>query len=69
MGWGAQFHHGAADIGMEELARKANFNAPIDLLIAGFATPSDNVFWVSQADVCALGIKLWSNDTKRFVCN
>ena len=44
-------------------------NAPIDLLIEGFATPSDNIFWVSQADVCALGIKLWSNDTKRFVCN
>ena len=44
-------------------------NAPIDLLIEGFATPSDNIFWVLQADVCALGIKLWSNDTKRFVCN
>ena len=44
-------------------------NAPIDLLIQGFATPSDDIFWVSQADVCALGIKLWSNDTKRFVCN
>ncbi len=44
-------------------------NAPIDLLIEGFSTPSHDIFWVSQADVCALGIKLWSNDTDRFVCN
>jgi hypothetical protein len=44
-------------------------NAPIDLLIAGFYTPSNNIFCVSEADVCALGIKLWSNDTNRFVCN
>ena len=44
-------------------------NAPIDLLIEKIATPSDDIFWVSQPDVCALGIKLWSNDTKRFVCN
>jgi hypothetical protein len=44
-------------------------NAPIDLLIAGFSTPANDVFWVSQKDVCALGIKLWSNETKRFVCN
>jgi hypothetical protein len=44
-------------------------NAPIDLLIAGFSTPSHNVFWVSQTEICALGIKLWGNETKRFVCN
>lgn len=44
-------------------------DAPIDLLIQGFATPSESIFWVSSADVCALKIKLWSNDTKRFVCN
>ena len=44
-------------------------DAPVDLLIEGFATPSDNIFWVSSADVCALKIKLWSNDTKRFVCH
>jgi hypothetical protein len=44
-------------------------NAPIDLLISGFSTPSHDVFWVSQADICSLGIKLWSNDTRRFVCN
>ena len=44
-------------------------NAPIDLLIAGFSTPSKDIFWVSHSDVCALGIKLWSNDTDRFVCN
>lgn len=44
-------------------------DAPIELLIAGFATPSAEMFWVSQSDVCALGIKLWSNTYKKFVCN
>ena len=44
-------------------------NAPVDLLIAGFSTPSKEIFWVSHDEVCSLGIKLWSNETKRFVCN
>ncbi len=44
-------------------------NAPIELLIAGSATRSQDIFWVSHADTCALGIKLWSNETRRFVCN
>lgn len=44
-------------------------NAPIDLLIAGFSTPSRDIFWVSQQDICSLGIKLWSNTINRFVCN
>lgn len=44
-------------------------SAPIDLLIKGFATPSESIFWVPNEDICALGIKLWSNETKRFVCN
>ncbi len=44
-------------------------DAPIELLIASFSTPSSDVFWVSRADICALGIKLWSNEEKRFVCN
>jgi len=44
-------------------------SAPIDLLIAGFSTPSEDIFWVSNSDVCSLGIKLWSNETDRFVCN
>ena len=44
-------------------------NAPIDLLIAGFSTSSRDIFWVSQTDICALGIQLWSNATNQFVCN
>lgn len=44
-------------------------NAPIDLLIASFSTASSDIFWVSQRDICALGIKLWSNEEKRFLCN
>ena len=44
-------------------------NAPIELLIASFDIPSADVFWVSHGDTCTLGIKLWSNEEKRFVCN
>ncbi|GGF71967.1 hypothetical protein GCM10007301_34650 [Azorhizobium oxalatiphilum] len=44
-------------------------DAPIDLLIAGFSTSSKDIFWVSNEDVCLLKIKLWSNETKKFVCN
>lgn len=44
-------------------------NAPIDLLIASFSTASSDIFWVSHSDICALGIKLWSNEEKRFACN
>ncbi len=44
-------------------------DAPIELLISGFATASNNIYWVPQQDVCNLGIKLWSVETKAFVCN
>lgn len=44
-------------------------NAPIELLIAGFDTPSESIFWVSNQDICALGIKLWSNRTNSWACN
>lgn len=44
-------------------------NAPIELLIAGFSTPSNRIFWVSNPDLCALGIKVWSNTYNRFLCN
>jgi hypothetical protein len=44
-------------------------NAPVDLLIAGFSTPSHEIFWVPQQTICELGIKLWSNTENRFVCN
>jgi hypothetical protein len=51
------------------LAYGKHVNAPIELLIAGFSTPSRNIFWVSQEDICALRIKLWSNTTGQFICN
>ena len=43
--------------------------APIELLIVGFATPNSDMYWVSHSDICALGIKLWSNERNAFVCN
>lgn len=44
-------------------------DAPIELLISGFATSSNSIYWVSQEDVCKLGIKLWSVETNTFICN
>lgn len=43
--------------------------APRELLIAGFRTPQHEIFWVSQKDICALGIKLWSVELDAFICN
>jgi hypothetical protein len=42
--------------------------APIGLLIEGFRTPSHNMLWLSQRDICALGIKLWSVELDAFIC-
>jgi hypothetical protein len=44
-------------------------DAPIELLISGFATPSKEIYWVPQSDICKLGIKLWSVETNNFLCN
>jgi hypothetical protein len=44
-------------------------DTPIDLLIANFATPSDKIHIVSNDEICRLGIKLWSVDSDRFICN
>lgn len=44
-------------------------DAPTELLIVNFATPSNEIFWVSDKDLCKLGIKLWSVATDSFACN
>lgn len=43
-------------------------HAPIELIIKKFATPSHSVYWLSNAEICLLGIKLWSNAQSKFVC-
>ena len=43
-------------------------DAPIDLLIANFATASSDIYWVSDKEICALGIKLWSVEQSKFLC-
>ena len=53
----------------EMLLSGQDVNAPIELLIAGFSTPSQDMFYISNSDVCALGIKLWSIENDRFLCN
>lgn len=55
---------------VSDLLRYGNaVDAPIELLISGFSTPSDSIFWVSNNDLCLLGIKLWSDAHNKFMCN
>ena len=43
-------------------------DAPIELLIANFATSSSDIYWVSDQEICSLGIRLWSVEQSRFIC-
>lgn len=42
--------------------------APIELLILNFATPSSSIYWLSEEEICSLGIKLWDTPGNRFIC-
>lgn len=42
--------------------------APLELLILNFATPSDAVYWLDQDEICSLGIKLWDVPANKFIC-
>lgn len=52
----------------EILAYGLQVNAPIEILIVNFATPSESIYWLSNQDVCKLGIRLWSNISNSFIC-
>lgn len=43
-------------------------NAPIEIMIMSFLTPSTEIYVLSNEEVCDLGVKLWSNATNRFIC-
>jgi hypothetical protein len=76
LGFHAFSHADPEDISMDEVQQIVaqiliygkEVNAPVELLIAGFATPAEDMFVVSNADLCRLKIKLWSVETKKFVC-
>lgn len=42
--------------------------APLEIMIVNFSTPSHSIYWLSGTEICALGIKLWSNTSRRFIC-
>lgn len=42
--------------------------APLELLILNFATPSSSIYWLSEDEICSLGIKLWDVPGNRFIC-
>lgn len=44
-------------------------DAPLELLISGFSTSASQMYWVNDQELCSLGIKLWSIDEDRFMCN
>jgi hypothetical protein len=43
-------------------------DAPLELLILSFGTPSDDIYWLSQKEICSLGIKLWDVVLNKFIC-
>lgn len=43
-------------------------DAPLELLVLNFATPSYEMYWLSEEEICTLGIKLWSNTTDSWIC-
>lgn len=50
------------------LAYGKNVDAPLEILIINFATPSHDIYWLSQEEICYLKIRLWSNTSNKFVC-
>lgn len=42
-------------------------NAPRDLIIKNFMTPSKNMYWLSDPEALRLGIKVWDIENKRFM--
>jgi hypothetical protein len=43
-------------------------DAPLELLILNFATPSSSIYWLTQNEICSLGIKLWDVPGNKFTC-
>ncbi|UYN99009.1 MAG: hypothetical protein KIT02_13895 [Devosia sp.] len=43
-------------------------DAPLELLILNFSTPSHTMYWLNQDEICSLGIKLWDVLGDRFIC-
>ena len=50
------------------LAYGREVDAPLELLILNFATPSNTMYWLNQDEICSLGIKLWDVPGDRFIC-
>lgn len=42
--------------------------APLELLILNFATPSSSIYWLNSEEICSLGIKLWDVPRNKFIC-
>ena len=51
------------------LAYGRRIDAPVELLILNFMTPSDQITWIPNDVICQLGIKLWNVHTDKFDCN
>lgn len=50
------------------LAYGREVDAPLEVLILNFSTPSDDMYWLDQDEICSLGIKLWDVPGDRFIC-
>ncbi len=50
------------------LAYGREVDAPLEVLILNFSTPSDDMYWLDQGEICSLGIKLWDVPGDQFIC-
>ena len=44
-------------------------DAPMEIFIKNFSTPSNKMYWFSLQEQLRLGIKVWDIDNKRFITN
>lgn len=76
LGFHAFYSSGGEDMTSNEVQKVVGFilayaqqvDAPIETLIFSFMTPSSDMYYLSQNEICGLGIKLWSNKTNKFIC-
>ena len=53
---------------VSEILKYAKYvNAPMDIIIKNFSTPSKNMYWLSTQEALSLGIKVWDIKNKNFL--
>ncbi len=43
-------------------------DAPLYIIVRALETSSQEMYWLDNYEICALGVKLWSNTEEKFLC-